>query len=377
MFGRKIPLFRIFGFQVGIDFSWFLLVIVITWTLAEGVFAQRTPELSAQMRWIMGAAGALGLFVSIVLHELGHALAARTQGVEMKGITLFIFGGVAEMTEEPPTAAAEFIVAIAGPLVSVVLGLALLGVGAASLAMEWPLAFGEVVRYLGWINLVLVIFNMVPAFPLDGGRVLRAAIWRHTGSLKRATRITAAIGGGFGFFLIAMGVFSAVSGALIAGLWWFLLGMFLRGAANMSLQQVLLRQSLGGEPVSRFMAPDPITVSPDLSVRELVEGFVYRRQHKLYPVVEGERLIGCVTLADVKRLDPDAWEGASVEQIMSPVGEANSVRADADAMEALAKLNRTESSRLLVVDEAGGLVGVLALKDLLGFFSMKLDLEGD
>jgi len=377
MFGRRIPLFSILGFRVGIDFSWFLLAILITWSLAEGVFTQEQYAFDATTRWIMGVVGALGLFASIVLHELGHAVAARTQGVEMKGITLFIFGGVAEMTDEPPTPTAEFIVAIAGPIVSVVLGGAMLGASALALALEWPASFRAVVFYLGYINLILVVFNMIPAFPLDGGRVLRAVVWRSTGSLKKATRITGAIGSGFGFFLIAMGVLFFVGGALIAGVWWFILGMFLRGAASMSLQQVLLRQSLSGEPVSRFMTAGPMTVTPDLPIRDLVEQFIYKRQHKLYPVMENGRLAGCVTLGAVRQVDPERWGEVTVEGVMASPSEANTIAHDADAMDALQRLNATESSRLMVVDDDGGLVGVIALKDLLGFFSMKVDLEGE
>jgi CBS domain-containing protein len=172
-----------------------------------------------------------------------------------------------------------------------------------------------------------------------------------------------------------MGVFSFVSGALIAGVWWFLLGMFLRGAANMSMQQVLLRQSLSGEPVSRFMTTDPMTVAPDTTVRELVEDFIYKRQHKLYPVMEDGRLVGCVTLGAVRQVDPERWGEVTVEGVMAEPSDANTISPDADAMDALQRLNATESSRLMVVDGDGNLVGVIALKDLLGFFSMKVDLE--
>ncbi|MFG0274901.1 MAG: M50 family metallopeptidase [Phycisphaerales bacterium] len=376
MFGPRIPLFHVFGFRIAIDLSWFLLAILITWSLAEGVFGQPPHDFDAATRWILGAVGALGLFVSIVLHELGHALIARTQGIEMKGITLFIFGGVAEMGDEPPSATAEFLVAIAGPLVSVAIGLLMLGASALTLALDGPAPLSAVTQYLGFINLVLVVFNMIPAFPLDGGRVLRAAIWRKTGDLRRATRITSAIGSAFGMFLIALGLFSAISGAIIAGVWWFVLGMFLRAAANMSMQHVLLRQHLAGEPVSRFMTPNPQTVPPDITLRDLVERYIYQRQHKLYPVVEGGRLIGCVTINAVRAVEPNRWSDTTVREVMEPTGDANSVRASADAMHALARLRDRDLSRLMVVDDAGELVGVLALRDLLGFFSMKLDLEG-
>lgn len=375
MFGPRIPLFRLLGFQVNIDLSWFLVVILITWSLAAGLFPQMYEGLTAPTYWTMGVAGALGLFCSIVLHELGHSVVARRFDVHMRGITLFIFGGVAEMTDEPPSATAEFFIAIAGPIVSAVLGTTLLAAGFAMSAADAPAAVTGVMLYLGWINLILVAFNMIPAFPLDGGRVLRAALWQARGDLRWATRITATIGGVFGFVLIALGVFSFVSGNVIGGVWWFVLGMFLRAAANMSYQQVLVRRALEGETVARFMRRSPITVEPDLTVRELVEHFIYRYQHKLYPVVSGGALLGCVTVADVKGVPREQWDTRRVSDIMTQCSSRNSISPHADATRALQRLNETAASRLMVV-EGDQLVGVIALKDLLGLLSMKIDLEG-
>jgi len=381
MFGRKIPLFKVFNFQISLDPSWFILAVLITWSLAVVVFPsyyppEQHPELSTAHYWVMGAVGALGLFISIVLHELGHSLAARRVGMEMRGITLFIFGGVAEMSDEPPNAMAEFIMAIAGPIVSVALGVLFLGGAFLGTALEMSVATVGVVQWLGLINMILVGFNMVPAFPLDGGRVLRSLLWRWKKDLTWATKITAAIGGAFGVFLIVMGVLFFINGQFIGGVWWFILGMFLRGAAQSSYQRVLFRRELEGEPVSKFMRENPVTVSRSLSVREFVEDVVYRHQHKMYPVVDDGALEGCVTLSAIREIPREEWEERTVADAMKQCSSENTIEADADAMEALSRLNQTGSSRLVVVDQ-GRLAGVIALKDLMGFLSVKIDLEGE
>jgi len=376
MFGRKIPLFKLFGFQVNIDPSWFLLVILITWSLSAGLFPELYDDLSTTTYWLMGAAGALGLFISIVLHELGHSIVARRNGLEMRGITLFIFGGVAEMTDEPPSATAELYIAVAGPIVSVVLAMILLGLSLSREVLGLPTPVAGVIGYLGWINVILVGFNVLPAFPLDGGRVLRAVLWHVKGDLRWATKVTASIGGIFGLVLIALGVISAIGGNIIGGIWWVVLGIFLRGAASQSYQQVLIRRALEGEPVSRFMRTDLVTVKPDLSLRDFVDDFVYTYQHKLYPVVDNGALRGCVTISAVKDVPRDEWAATQIADVAASCSEHNTVTSDTDSTKALAKLSRNELSRLLVVDD-GELVGIITLKDLLGFLSMKIDLEGE
>lgn len=375
MFGKKIPLFKLFGFQVSIDFSWFLIAILVTWSLAASLFPRYHEDLSTTTHWIMGVAGALGLFASVIAHEFGHAMTARRFGVEMRGITLFIFGGVAEMSQEPPSAKAEFWIAVAGPIVSLALGLVLVGLDAARTTLALPEPVAGVVGYLGWINLVLVGFNIIPAFPLDGGRVLRAILWHVRGDLSWATKVTAELGSSFGIALFVLGLLFFITGNLIAGVWWFLLGLFLRGAARMSYQQVLLRRALEGERVEAFMRPDPVTVGPDLPISDLVEEVIYHHHHKLYPVVDQGRLLGCVTLQDVKLIPRDQWPEHSVSEIMTEPNENNTVGPDADAMRVLSTLHNNGISRLMVARD-DRLEGVIALKDLMGFLSLKIDLEG-
>ncbi len=375
MFTRRFKIFTAFGFDVYVDLSWFLIVLLITWSLAA-VFPMWYEGLAAQTAWIMGVAGALGLFASILLHELGHALVARRFGIEMKGITLFIFGGVAEMQDEPPNPKAEFLVAIAGPIVSVLIAAACFGAAAVGAAGQWPLPIVGVAWYLGWINSILVAFNMVPAFPLDGGRVLRAILWHTRGSLRWATKITSSIGLGFGTLLILLGVVSFISGNLIGGVWQFVLGMFLRAAAQMSYQHVLVRRALEGETVSRFMQTAVHTVPPAMSIEQLVDDYVYKHHHKMYPVTEGHRLLGCVTIADIKKIPRDQWSTRSVADIFEPCGPANSVAPDNDAMKTMTEMSRLGISRVMVT-EHGELLGMVALKDLIKFIELKIELESE
>ncbi len=233
MFGSRLTLFEVLGFKVHIDASWLLLAGLIVWSLAAGYFPAVAPGRGAAAYWAMGLAGLIGLALSLVVHELAHSLVARRHGMVIAGITLFLFGGIAEMAAEPKAPKGEFRMAIAGPLTSLALaGLAwgaMLAAGAAGISAGNPVL--AVVDYLATINLFLAAFNMVPAYPLDGGRVLRAALWAWRGDLAWATRMASASGVACGFALMALGAWSAATGAWVAGLWWFVLGLFLRTAA--------------------------------------------------------------------------------------------------------------------------------------------------
>ncbi len=374
MFGKRFNVFTLFGFNVRIDTSWFFLAILVTWSLATDVFPSWYPDLSSVTCWIMGAAGALGLFFSIVLHELSHSLVARRNGLVMSGITLFIFGGVAEMTDEPPSAKAEFRVAIAGPIASIVIAGICYAAARMGSANAWPDSFVGVFRYFAMINGVLVIFNLIPAFPLDGGRVLRSIFWSWKNNLAWATFVTSRIGVGFAFVLMAFGVLSAITGNVIGGIWYFLIGMFLRGAATQSYQQTIVRRSFEGETVRRFMRTDPVTVPAGISVESLVEDYIYRYHYKMFPVMDGDRLLGCISTREIKQIPREEWARYAVRDVAIPVCAETSISPDTYAMEALAKMSQGGVSRLLVA-ENGRLVGVITLKDLLQFISLKAELE--
>lgn len=375
MFGYSFPLLRIFGFEVRVDPSWFIIALLVTWSLATGLFPALQPGLPPSSYWAMGAIGAAGLFASIVLHELSHSLTARRLGVQIRSITLFIFGGVAEMAEEPRSAKEEFLVAIAGPLASIGIAFACLAADVVSTAAGIPPQVVLVLRYLWWVNLLLVVFNLVPAFPLDGGRVLRSILWRFKGDLNWATRITSSLGAGFGIALIALGVVNVIRGQLIGGLWWVLIGMFLRAAAAGSYRQLLARNALQGQSIDRFMSRHVHTVPADITLSDLVEKHVYRHHHTLFPVVMQDRLVGCVSLRDIQNVPRDQWSFQTVADVAEPCGDDNTIAPHAEASEALNRMSRSGRSKLMVVQDHH-LQGILSLKDLLRFMSLKMELEG-
>jgi len=375
MFGRTYTLFKMFGFAVRVDASWLIIAVLITWSLAAMVFPHQQPGLSHVEYWLMGIAGAFLLFASIIVHEFAHSLVARRSGLAMKGITLFIFGGVAEMEREPSSAKAEFQMAIAGPLTSVAVGVVFF-ILALALRGSWPVAVVGVFTYLYWINWVLAAFNMIPAFPLDGGRVLRALLWQWKGNIWEATRIASTIGSGFGVLLIAYGVYRLLFfGDFIGAVWLFLIGMFLRSVAQGSYQQLIVQRMLEGEPIRRFMNTNPVTVPPALSLEDLVEHYIYKYHYKMFPVVnESNDLLGCVTTKEVKAIPRGEWARNSVQAVMRASCAEDIVTPDTDAIKALTQMKKTQNSRLMVVDN-GQLAGVLTLKDLLDFLSSKIELE--
>jgi Zn-dependent protease/CBS domain-containing protein len=329
------------------------------------------PGLSPGNYWAMGIIGMLGLFTSVVLHELGHSIIARRLDLEIRGITLFIFGGVAEMASEPQSAKVEFLVAIGGPLVSLLLAVVFWGL----YGLDLPPAMEGILLYLASINTLLLAFNMIPAFPLDGGRVLRAVLWGYGKSLRRATRICSRIGAAFGWAMIAMGILQLFAGFLVSAIWWGLLGLFLKGAAGGAYQQLLLRRMLEGEPVRNFMAPDPVSVPADTSIRDVVEKYVYHYHYKTYPVTDRSgNLLGSVSTSRIKGLPREEWESTTAEEIAEQALPENTIRPGDDAMKALSIMSRQGKSRLLVVD-GGKLEGILSLKDLMQFFALKVELE--
>ena len=374
MFGKSIRLFSLFGFDVKIDISWLILAFLITWSLAQGLFPHYFKGLASTTYWWMGIFGALGLFFSIVFHELSHSLVARNFGLPIKGITLFIFGGVAHMEEEPPSAKAEFLMAIAGPASSVVLGIIFFIFRSIGAIGDWPLAVNGVIGYLAVINWILAGFNLLPAFPLDGGRVLRSILWKWKQNISWATRVSSRVGTVFGFILIAMGVIQFFSGNLIGGIWWFMIGLFLQNAARMSYQQLVTRRALEGETVRSLMITDPVTVSPNVTIEKLVEDYVYKYHYKMFPIVEGGLLAGCITTRQLRQVPKTEWPTKTVGEVASACSTENTIDPATDVIKVLSQMNRTGNSRLMVV-EGNKLAGIIALKDIMNFLSIKLDLD--
>ena len=374
VFGKRITMFRLFGFEVRADASWLIVAFLVAWSLASSLFPEAFPGMTLSIYWGMGVIGALLLFASVVAHEFMHSWVARRSGMTIKGITLFLFGGVAEMHDEPPNPRAEFLMAIAGPLTSLFLGGAFYGLTILAGRLSAPLPLLGVLAYLWPINLALAAFNLVPAFPLDGGRVLRAALWKLTGKLRRSTRIATLIGSGFAFLLMGFAVFSLWRGSLLNAVWWFLIGMFLHNASQGSYRQLIVREYLEGEPVARFLEQNPTTVSYHISVEQLVNEYVYRNPDDLFPVMQEDTLVGCVSAKEIESLPREQWERTTVKEISLACTPENTIPASADANEAFGLMRRTGRKRLLVV-EGEHLVGIISLRDVLQRLSFQLRLR--
>jgi Zn-dependent protease len=374
MFGRKFNILSVAGIQIGIDLSWLFIAALLSWTLAVGYFPFYYPDLASNVYWLMGIAGMLGLFVCILLHELGHALVAKYNNLPISQITLFIFGGIAEIKKESQTPKVEFWVAIAGPIVSVLLVLVMHALTLLGEKSGWPVQVVGVTAYLALINLIIVIFNMIPAFPLDGGRVFRALLWWWKNDLAWATKIASYVGAGFGLFLIFYGVFTLLGGNFISGLWMFILGLFLHKAATASRTQFYVGRELKGEKVEKFMVKDPIAVPQEINLKEFIDQYVYQSHHHLYPVVDLDNLVGYISLSEVKSVPAEDWPKVYVKKVMVPRSAFQTVTPDTNALEALNLMNETGSTTLLVTVR-NQLVGMLTAQDLFKLISLKIELE--
>jgi len=373
MFTHKIHLFSILGFRVGLDLTWFVLAALIVWSLASGYFPSVIEGLAPGTALALGIAGALGLFVSIILHEFSHAIVARRYGIPIKGITLFVFGGVAEMEDEPPSARSELLMAIAGPIMSLFLAVLFQGIATAlpGAAGEAPLK--ALFVYLALINAVLAIFNLIPAFPLDGGRVLRAAIWWWTGDLDRATRIGAGTGRVLGSVLVALGFLNALTGNIVAGMWQALIGLFIIGAARSSEVRMTMTSLLEDLPVRRLMVPHPMTVPDDTPVDYLIENYFYRFSHKLFPVLRDGVLIGCVRLDDVGRVPPEERPLRVAADILAADSARRTVGPEVTVLDAMKLMQAHNVSRLMVA-EGGRLLGLLTMRDIVAHVAIRREL---
>jgi Zn-dependent protease len=375
MFGKTINLIKVFGFQVKVDISWLIIALLVTWSLAVGFFPHYLEGLRPMDYWILAVVGALGLFFSIVFHEFWHSAVARKMGVSIRGITLFVFGGVAEMEEDPKTPKSEFWIAIAGPLASLFLALVFYLLMGLAGKMDLAPGITGVFMYLALINLILAIFNLIPAFPMDGGRILRAILWHLKKDLPWATRTAANMGSIFGFVLMGLGLLNIFTGNLVGGLWYFVIGMFIRFVAQNSYRQLMVRNALGGEIVKNLMKK-PVYVPGDISLREMVEDYVYKHHFKMFPVREGESLTGCVTTRQVGEIDKENWPDINVREITRKCSADNTAAPDEDVVRVMARMNKTGLSRMMVV-ENGELKGIISLKDIMAYLSARMELEGD
>lgn len=372
MFRHSVKLFTLFGFEIKIDASWLLIAALIVWSLSSGYFPQVMPGLGQGAYLTLSVVAMLGLFASLILHELAHSLVARRHGLGIGGITLFLFGGVAELVDEPKSAGSEFWIAIAGPIMSFVLaalfGLAALVAGGAGVA-------GILLGYLASINLVLAVFNLIPAFPLDGGRVLRAWLWQRSGDMLEATRKASGAGTVLAIGLMALGLFSALSGGGIGGAWLVLIGFFVLNASRGAYQRLLVQDSLKGRRVAELMTPDPWTAHPDMTLADLADRVMMAHAVSFAPVVAGDAVVGYVDAHLMRTIPREDWASKTVSDVMAAVDETCLVAPRMTAEDALNRLAQGPHRKLIVV-EGRQLRGVLSLRDLMGHIAVVQALGG-
>lgn len=382
---------KVRGIEIRIDWSLALVFFLITFNLGAGLFPLQHPDWSPLMSWALALLAAVLFFGSVLAHELSHALVAKRLGIPVHGITLFIFGGLARIAGEPPNARAEFLMAIVGPLTSLVIGVAattigiwLAGVeGAAPLTSFEALAqlgpVSSLLLWLGPINVLLGLFNLVPGFPLDGGRVLRALLWHASGDVVKATRWASAAGRIVALALVFTGMLMIFGHevpifgrGLFQGLWFILIGWFLYNAALVSHQHVVVREQLRGVPVARLMREPPVTVSPDWTLEELANHFLLTAgDQRCLPVARDGRLLGTVCVSDLRKVPRDEWPLRTVQHIMTPADGAAVATPNEQLDSALAKLGATDLDQLPVVEEGGRLRGILRRADVLRWLELQ------
>ncbi len=365
-------LMRVAGIRIVVDPTWLLIFALVTWSLATGYFPAADPSLGGAMAWWLGVVAALLLFSSVLVHELSHALLARRAGIAVPRIRLFLFGGVSEMAAEPHDPRAELRIAAAGPLTSLGLAAAFAALSATGLPALLP-GGAALVDYLAAINLALAAFNLLPGFPLDGGRILRAWLWSRHGSLVRATRTAGRAGSIVGYGLMGLGIASLLHRNLVGGLWLILIGLFLNQAAASSYQTTLLKDLLSGVRVRQLMIQPVIAVPDHASVEELVNDYFYRHPHGSFPVASGDRLAGMVSLEQIKSVPREEWGRIPVRQVMTPASELRPLAPEDDCVAALERMIREDVGRLPVVAD-GRLAGILSRRDVMHLFQIRSDL---
>jgi len=374
-------LFRIGGIEIVVDYSWLIVFFLVIYTMdmavvamAQVFFPHVQPQFSKQQYWIMGAIAGVLFFLSILVHELAHSFVAIKQGLRVQSIRLFVFGGLSQAESEPKTGRQEFLVALAGPATSMALGMFFLIILSYYTAINELTPAAGIAFWLTTANILLAVFNMLPGFPLDGGRVLRAFLWDHWDDMARATRVVSQLGNAFAIFLIILGILQfLVTQSLISGLWLIFLGLFMKQSAVGSYHGVMLKRALGGVQVRQIMTETIVTVDWLLSVEELVQNYIYRHQFTHFPVFNRDELTGMVSLDGVKSISKDLWAFKQVRDIMTPIELVPCLKPADDASEALSRMVSGDIGRMLVV-ENGRLMGIVSRRDIMNFFKIKSDL---
>lgn len=367
---QGISIGRVLGIPIVLDYSWFLIFALVAWTLASGYYPSEFKNWPTAEYWLVGVATAIVFFLSVVLHELGHSIVARHYGIPVSSIKLFVFGGVSQIETEPSSAKVEFLMAVAGPLVSFALAgiFAGLGVVFASVAPLLALA-----KYLAYINGALGLFNLIPGFPLDGGRVFRAIVWTITNNLRRATVIAGTAGRFIGFLFILFGVYQVFTGSFVNGLWIGFIGWFLEGAAVSQVQQQRLHELLAGRRVSQAMSTTYTSIPLDTTLQTLVDHHVLGNGQRSFVVKEGDRVAGLLTLHDIKELPRAEWPATTAAQAMIPLAQVKRIQPDEELWAAIEEMNHDGVNQLPVMTD-GRIEGMLRREDVISYLRTLQDL---
>jgi Zn-dependent protease len=362
---------RIAGIDIRVDSSWLVIFFLVTFSLALFYFPDKYPDWPKSAHWSIGILASLLFFASVLIHELAHSIVANKQRDRVRSITLFVFGGVSQISREPERPGKEFIMAVVGPLSSIGLGIVFGILWLMVRNVSAPLS--ALCQYLSFINFVLAVFNMIPGFPLDGGRVLRSIVWGVTGNLRRATRVASLCGQAVAWLLILMGIVLALRGVLVSGLWFAFIGWFLHSAAVRGYQQVMMREMLQNVKAEDLMSREFDTVGPDMTVEELIQEHMLRKGRRTFIVKEGGKTVGIVCLEDVKSVDAGLRSTKTVREVMTPDARLHTVSPLDDANKVLAKLNEEDVHQIPVIAH-GELVGIVCRGDVIRHLQLRSDL---
>jgi Zn-dependent protease/predicted transcriptional regulator len=370
---QEIDLFKVAGVQIAIDYSWLIIFALVLWSLSAGYFPALHPDYTRIEYWMVGLVATVLFFASIVTHELSHAIVANRLGQPVERISLFIFGGMAHLGHEPTSARDELKIAAAGPITSFVLGAFFLSIprvfGLDATYSMWASVF----NYLGFINFALGLFNLLPGFPLDGGRILRAVLWQRSGDFRQATASASEWGKGIAYGLIFLGALQIFAGALVGGIWLIFIALFLKGAASSSYQSLVIEQVLGSLQVNDLMVRDPITVDADVTVAGVINDHFMRHGHGGYPVMRDGRAVGLISLSQIRDCPAEERSSKRIGEIMRPLEPAIVIAPTAPVSNALRQMAESDSGRLLVMEQ-DRLIGLITRSAIAHFMMLRSQL---
>ena len=371
--GRGVKLFKILGVQISLDYTWFIVFGLVAWSLAQGYFPLIIPGLGTFTYILMGVISAALLFACVLIHELSHSYTSNKLGLDIKEITLFIFGGVAKLTKEPDDPITELKIAVAGPAASIVLAAIFWVLMQIANAFSIYPVLSAIFEYLAMINMVLVIFNMIPGFPLDGGRVLRALWWKKTGDLQKSTQIASRVGKGFAALLIGFGFFQIFMGNFIGGLWMIFIGMFLQQTADSSYRQLLVKKTLERIKVGDAMTRNVVTITEDYTLTTVIEKYFFGYHFVGFPVSSDGRITGMLTLNNVRLVPKEKWDTTLVRDVINKISPDAILSPEDNAMDALSRMIDLDTGRVLVMD-GDKLIGIITRRDIMKLMEFKTDL---